>query len=92
MAVSPHQPKSLSDRISELKADLAAKKALRSQIEAIGQTTAGGGTATTYPSYALICEQISQLEAVIESLTARLNGEDAPIPGMVLNQFKSEYG
>jgi hypothetical protein len=91
MAISPHQPKSLSDRISELKEDLASKKALRAQMEAIGQTFAGGGMSTTYPSYGYVCAEIAQLEAVIESLTARLNGEDAPLPGVVLHQVRSEY-
>lgn len=91
MAVSPHQPKSLSDRISELKDDLAAKKALRTQIETLGQTMAGGGMSTTYPPYNVVCEQIAQLEAVIESLTARLNGEEAPLPGVVLHQYRGEY-
>ena len=73
MATSPHQPKSLSDRITELKEELESKKALRGQIEALGQTTSGAGMSTTFVGYADLCERISWLEAKIEALVAQLN-------------------
>lgn len=91
MATSPHQPKSLSDRITELKEELESKKALRGQIEALGQTTSGAGMSTTFVGYADLCERISWLEAKIEALVAQLNGDPVPVPGIVLQQYRSDY-
>lgn len=91
MADSPHQPKTLSDRITELKEDLESKKALRRQMEVLGQTTSSAGTSTTYPGYADLCERISVLEAYIESLVAQLVGAPVPVPGVVMQQFRSDY-
>lgn len=91
MAVSPHQPKSLSDRISDLKTELADKIALRRQIETLGQSTSGAGMSTTFVSYSDLCERISWLEHQIEALTAHLNGDEAALPGVVLHRFRSDY-
>ena len=91
MAVSPHQPKSLSDRIQELKDELAEKRAARSHILALGQTTSAAGMSTTFVSYRQLDEEIKQLEHVIESLIAQLNGDPVPVPGIVLQQKRSEY-
>lgn len=91
MADSPHQPKSLADRITELKEELASKKALRAQIEALGQTTSQAGMSTTYVGYRDLCEDIRWMEHQIEALTAQLNGDPVPVPGIVLQQKRSDY-
>ncbi|MEY2882170.1 MAG: hypothetical protein RLZZ15_4550 [Verrucomicrobiota bacterium] len=92
MAVtSPHQPTSLSDRITEMKEDRASKIALRQQIETLGQTTSGAGLSTTFVSYSDLCERISQLTAQIDALTAQLNGDEVPTPGLILQQYRSGY-
>lgn len=91
MATSPHQPQSLSDKITELKEELAGKKALRSQIEALGQTTSGAGMSTTYVGYHDLCERISWLEAKIAAFTAQLVGDEVPVPGIVLQQYRGDY-
>lgn len=91
MAVSPHQPQSLSDKITKLKAELAQKEALRDQMEALGQTTSGAGTSTTYVSYNAVLERIDWLNAQIESLTAQLVGDAHTPPGVILQQYRSDY-
>jgi hypothetical protein len=91
MAVSPHQPKSLADRISDLKEELIGKKALRAQIEALGQTTSAAGMSTTYVSYRDLVEDIRWTDHQIEALTAQLNGDPVPVPGIVLQQSRSDY-
>lgn len=88
---SPHQPTSLSDQITALKAEREELIALRRQITALGQTTSAAGTSTTYPSYREVVERIKWLDAQIEALTAQLNGEESPVPGIVLQQFRSGY-
>lgn len=92
MAQSPHQPKSLSDQITELKLDLEEKKNLRSQIQTIGQTSSGGGTATTYADLFRLNREIEWLEAKIAAMTDQLNGDSDNIqPGTVLTQVRSDY-
>lgn len=88
---SPHQPQSLSDRITDLKEELKAKRDLRAQMETLGQTTSGAGLSTTYPSYQYVSARIDWLVAQIEALTAQLNGDEVPAPGIVLQQFRSDY-
>lgn len=91
MATSPHQLQRLQDRITSLKAELAEKKSARSQILALGQSYAGGGMSTTFPSYRELNEEIKQLEFQIDALTADLTGTCMPAPGVVLLQTVSEY-
>lgn len=91
MATSPHQPSRLQDKITALKAELAEKKQARSQILALGQSHAGGGMSTTYPSYKELDDQIKMLEFQIEGFTAQLTGEPVPGGGFVLTQVSSDY-
>jgi hypothetical protein len=92
MATSPHQPKSLSDQITELKADLQEKKNLRSQIQTIGQANSGGGQSTTYVDLFKLNREIAWLEAKIAAFTDQLNGDtDNLQPGTVLTQVRADY-
>jgi len=91
MATSPHQPESLSDKITRLKRDRDRKQALLEQIETIGVSSSGGGTATTYQDPFRLQEDIRWLNSQIESLTAQLNGDPIAPPSINLLQNKSEY-
>lgn len=92
MADSPHQPESLSDKITRLKSDREALRATRTQILTLGQGAAGAGQSTTYPSLARIESQIAHLDAVIDSFVAQLNGDcTIPAPGVNLIAHCSEY-
>lgn len=92
MSASPHQPESLAAKITRLKADLAEKIALRSQIQTLGQSNSGGGTATTYSNLDQLNREIEWLEAKIAAFVDQLNGDTANLqPGMVLGSHRSEY-
>lgn len=92
MATSPHQPESLADEITRLKAELAECRAARSQILAIGQSSAGGGTSTTYPTLAVLDARIDWLVAKIAAFVDQLNGDTANLqPGTVLTTVRSDY-
>lgn len=92
MASSPHQPTSLADEITELKRDLAEKKALRSQIQTLGQSVSGGGAATTYPNLRELDAAIARLSADIKAKTDQLNGDSTNLqPGMNTLAFNGDY-
>lgn len=92
MATSPHQPESLSDEITRLKADLAEKRALRSQIQTIGQSNGGGGQSTTYADLFRLEREIGWLEAKIKAKVDQLNGDtDNLQPGVNLLSHASDY-
>ena len=92
MATSPHQPESLAEEITRLKAELAELRQARSQILVLGQATAGGGTSTTYANLADINLRIDALQAVIRSKVDQLNGDaDNLQPGVNLLSHRSEY-
>jgi uncharacterized small protein (DUF1192 family) len=92
MAISPHQPESLIKEITRLKAELASYRNARDQILAIGQSSSGGGTATTYAELQRIEKTIARLQADIAAFTDQLNGDTTNIaPGTVLLAVRSEY-
>lgn len=92
MATSPHQRETLSDKITRLKVDLEEKRALRSQIQTLGQSTAAGGVSTTYADLPRLEAAISQLEAKIDALIDQLTGDTASLqPGVNLLSHRSEY-
>jgi hypothetical protein len=92
VATSPHQPISLADQITALKADLEEKKNLRSQIQTIGQSSGGGGTSTNYADLYKLNREIEWLEARIAALVDQLNGDkNNTQPGTVLTQIRSDY-
>jgi hypothetical protein len=92
MATSPHQPESLADEITRLKAELASYRSARDQVLAIGQSTSGGGTSTNYPELTRLDATIARLEARIRAKVDQLNGETANLqPGVNLLSHASEY-
>lgn len=92
MATSPHQPESLADEITRLKADLDELRQTRRQILALGQSSAGGGISTNYPSLQYVDQQIAWLTAQIKAKVDQLNGETTNLqPGVNLLSHRSEY-
>lgn len=92
MADSPHQPESLSDKITRLKSELTEWENMRSQILRVGQTSAGQGMSTTYPQLGECQRQINGLRAQIAALTDLLNGDTAHTqPGTNLLSHASDY-
>jgi hypothetical protein len=92
MATSPHQPESLSDEITRLKAELAELRNTRSQILILGQSSAGAGVSTNYPSLKDIDAMISQKQAEVKAKVDQLNGDtDNLQPGVNLLSHASEY-
>jgi pyrimidine operon attenuation protein/uracil phosphoribosyltransferase len=91
MATSPHQPEQLADKITRLKDELATYRSARDQILVLGQSTSGGGVATTHAELKRIEDQIAWREAQIAALTDQLNGDsDNLAPGM--NEVRSVSG
>lgn len=92
MATSPHQPEALADEITRLKAELAELRATRSSVLALGQSNAGGGVSTNFPSLRDLDAMISQKQAEIKSKVDQLNGDTANLqPGVNLLSHRSEY-
>jgi uncharacterized small protein (DUF1192 family) len=92
LASSPHQPESLAQEITRLKADLLRKENLLAQIETLGQSTAGGGLSTTYSDRVALVAEIAQLRAVIKAKVDQLNGDTGNLqPGVNLLSHRSEY-
>ena len=92
MSTSPHQPESLAQEITRLKADLARKENLLAQIETLGSSNSGGGISTTYSSREPLVAEIAQLRAVIKAKVDLLNGDsDNLAPGMNRLSYRSEY-
>jgi hypothetical protein len=92
MSTSPHQPQSLSDEITELKSELTTLQNARNQILVLGQSHAGGGTSTNYPTLASLDARIDWLKAKIKAKVDQLNGDSDNVqPGVVLSQYRSDY-
>ncbi len=92
MSTSPHQPESLAQKITRLKADLLRKENLLATIETLGSSTSGGGMSTTYPDRDKLSAEVAQLRAIIASLVDQLNGDTANLqPGVNLLSHASEY-
>lgn len=92
MATSPHQPESLADEITRLKAELAELRATRSSILALGQSNAGGGVSTNFPGLKDINAAIAAKQAEVKAKVDQLNGDTANLqPGVNLLSHASEY-
>ena len=92
MATSPHQPEQLADKITRLKEELASYRSARDQILILGQSTSGGGIATTHAELKRLEDQIAWREAQIAALTDQLNGDpDNIAPGVNEIRTVSDY-
>lgn len=90
MPVSPHQPESLTAKITRLKAELATYELTRNQVLTLGQSTSGAGGSTTYTDLAKLEVRIDHLRAQISALIAQLTGEDTQ-PGVNLLSHANDY-
>jgi hypothetical protein len=92
VATSPHQPESLADEITRLKADLSELRAHRSQVLVLGQSSAGGGISTTYVGLKELDARIDWMVAQIKAKVDQLNGDTTNLqPGVNVGAYTSEY-